>query len=234
MKHKTRQVKHKTHQVLDADTVSCDVRSCDARQERATRTAASSPSSARIAPPDRKTPVNHAAQAPFEAATPSRRGAVVALGSLGLLACFVPFISIKPVAAAEKVTWQDAMRALVGEATPELGRIALLMPETNVGGYMVPFTVTVDSPMTQTDHVRSVHVFATANPRPDVASFFFSPLSGRAQTSSRMRLWGTQDVVAVAELSDASVYLARRLVRVLPGQPTQTPATSHAPVENRR
>ncbi|MBI1384872.1 MAG: thiosulfate oxidation carrier protein SoxY [Rhizobiales bacterium] len=155
----------------------------------------------------------------FEARSPllttTRRTFLVAAGAAVLAARWLPFAAI-PAQAAERVTWEDAMKALIGEVVPAPGRIALQMPEQDVGGEMVPFTVSVDSRMLESDYVKSVHVFATDNPRPEVASFFFSPLAGRAAASSRMRLVTTQEVVAVAEMSDGSVFLGRRRVVILP------------------
>ena len=115
------------------------------------------------------------------------------------------------------VTWQEAMRAMIGSAQPVEGRIALELPETAENGNVVPFTVTIDSPMTDQDFVKVVHIFSTANPKPDVASAYFSNLSGKAVFSSRMRLGRSQDVIAVAEMSDGKVYLGRRAVKVTIG-----------------
>jgi len=163
-----------------------------------------------------------AATAEFCQSDVNRRQFALGAGVVALLAAHLPFAGIRPAAAAERVTWRDAMRAVIGDSVPQAGKVSLLMPEMTVGGHMVPFTVAVDSPMLSNNFVKSVHVFATENPRPDVASFFFSARSGRAEASSRMRLWGTQEVVAVAELSDGSVYLGKRRVRVLPALPTET------------
>jgi sulfur-oxidizing protein SoxY len=118
---------------------------------------------------------------------------------------------------AAQVTWQDAMRAMIGSAQPVEGRISLELPDTAENGNVVPFTITIDSPMTEQDFVKAVHIFSTANPKPDVASAYFSRLSGKAVFSSRMRLGRSQDVVAVAEMSDGKVYLGKRTVKVTIG-----------------
>jgi sulfur-oxidizing protein SoxY len=89
------------------------------------------------------------------------------------------------------------------------------LPERFDYGTTVPLAVTVDSPMTEGDHVRRVDVFAEGNPFPEVATFHFTPESGRASVSTRIRLnQGEQGVVAVAELSDGSAWISRRAVRV--------------------
>ena len=48
--------------------------------------------------------------------------------------------------------------------------------------------------MTDDDHVKAIHVLSTANPLPTIASFEFSPQSGLAVVSSRLRLapWRTR------------------------------------------
>ena len=71
--------------------------------------------------------------------------------------------------------------------------------------------------MTAENHVKAVHLLSTANPRAAVATFRFTLLSGKARVTSRMRLAKTQDVVAVAELSDGRILLTRRKVDVKVG-----------------
>jgi sulfur-oxidizing protein SoxY len=71
--------------------------------------------------------------------------------------------------------------------------------------------------MTEADYVKRIHVLATGNPQPAVATFHFFPASGKAAVSSRMRLATTQDVVAVAEISDGKFAMVRRNVKVTIG-----------------
>jgi sulfur-oxidizing protein SoxY len=60
--------------------------------------------------------------------------------------------------------------------------------------------------MTAADHVRSLHVFGERNPRPLIASFHLEPHAGRAKITTRIRLAGSQRVVAIAVLSDGSAW----------------------------
>ncbi len=99
-----------------------------------------------------------------------------------------------------------AIKAILGDATLREGKISLDVPPIAENGNSVPLTVSVDSPMTATDHVRSIHVFAEANPRPNVAHFYLGPRAGRAQVSTRIRLFTSQKVVAIATLSDGSFW----------------------------
>lgn len=112
---------------------------------------------------------------------------------------------------------EEAIRKIMGDAKPVQGRIALELPETAENGNTVPYTVSVESPMTASDYVKTIHVLAIGNVQPGVATFSFTPESGKAAVSSRMRLARTQDVVAIAELSNGRFLMARRPVKVTIG-----------------
>jgi sulfur-oxidizing protein SoxY len=113
--------------------------------------------------------------------------------------------------------WEQAVKKVLGDAKPSEGKMTLELPEIAENGNTVPFTVSVDSPMSETDRVKAIHVIATANPQPGVAVFRFSPLSGKAAVASRMRLARTQDVIVIAELSDARFLMSKRNVKVTIG-----------------
>jgi len=108
-------------------------------------------------------------------------------------------------------------RSILGDRTAEEGRIALELPEIAENGNTVPLTVSVESPMTADDYVTAVHVMTERNPAPEVATFRFTPQSGRATVSTRIRLAESQTVHAVAETSDGRVYSASRAVQVVIG-----------------
>ena len=71
--------------------------------------------------------------------------------------------------------------------------------------------------MTAEDYVKAVHIYADGNPVPNVATFRFSPESGKARVSTRMRMRKSQNIVAVAEMSDGSVYMGKKAVKVTIG-----------------
>ena len=81
----------------------------------------------------------------------------------------------------------------------------------------MPISVSVDSPMTDDSYVESVMILAEGNPNPDVATFHFTPASGVARASTRMRLAKTQNVIAVAKMNDGSVFTDTRNVKVTIG-----------------
>src|SRR3546814_14432826 len=90
-------------------------------------------------------------------------------------------------------------------------------PEIAENGNTVPISVSVDSEMTEASYVESVTLLADGNPNPAVATFHFTPMSGEASATTRMRLAKTQNVVAVAKLSDGSVFMDKKLVKVTIG-----------------
>ena len=120
-------------------------------------------------------------------------------------------------AAAESAEFKATFDALIGTAKPLDTGLTLDLPDSAENGDYVPVALAVDSPMTAENHVKAVHLLSTANPKAAVATFRFSLLSGTARVTSRMRLAKTQDVVAVAELSDGRVLVTRRKVDVKVG-----------------
>jgi sulfur-oxidizing protein SoxY len=86
------------------------------------------------------------------------------------------------------------------------GRVRLELPKLAENGHSVPMTVRVESPMTAAEHVRALHLISEKNPVREMASFQLGPHSGRAEIGSRIRLNGSQRVVAIAELSDGSFW----------------------------
>jgi sulfur-oxidizing protein SoxY len=139
--------------------------------------------------------------------------------TLGVAAAATAFAMPAATALAQDQAqaWELAVRKIVGEAKPSEGKFALELPEIAENGNTVPFTVSVESPMTEKDHVKAIHIIATANPQPGVATFRLTPLSGKAAVSSRMRLARTQDVIGIAELSDGRFLMAKRPVKVTIG-----------------
>jgi len=112
---------------------------------------------------------------------------------------------------------QEAIKAFSGGAEVGSGKLTLVAPEIAENGNSVPIAIEVDSPMTEDDYVESVVIYAEGNPLPGVITFNFSPASGQASASTRMRLAKTQNVVAVAKMSDGSVVSDTRNVKVTIG-----------------
>jgi sulfur-oxidizing protein SoxY len=128
-------------------------------------------------------------------------------------------LAAEPPAAATAPSAEftnDLQRILAG-AKPVEGRISVDLPETADNGNFVPITISVDSPMTDADHVTAIHLLSTANPRAHVATFHLSPVNAIARVQSRMRLARTQDVVVIAELSGGDRLIATTAVKVMIG-----------------
>jgi sulfur-oxidizing protein SoxY len=88
------------------------------------------------------------------------------------------------------------------------GKVRLEIPPLVENGNTVPMTVSVESPMTANDHVKSIHVFNEKNPQPNIGNYYLGPNAGRAQVSTRIRLADSQKVVAIARLSDDTFWSA--------------------------
>lgn len=101
---------------------------------------------------------------------------------------------------------QAAIRKALGDAKPRPGRVKVEIAPLIDNGNAVPLTVTVESPMTEADHVKAIHVFTEKNPQPNVLSARLGPRAGRAVVSTRVRLADSQTLHAIAELSDGSLW----------------------------
>jgi sulfur-oxidizing protein SoxY len=131
------------------------------------------------------------------------KGAARAAAGVGLAAV----IKVEP-ARATPAAMQEAIRKTIGAARVTPGKVKLELPPLIENGNAVPLTVTVESPMTEAEHVRAIHVFTEKNPQPNVASFHLGPRAGRARVATRVRLADSQTVVAICELSDGSFWSA--------------------------
>jgi sulfur-oxidizing protein SoxY len=99
-------------------------------------------------------------------------------------------------------------------ATVRPGRVSLVLPRLADNGSSVPLRVSVESAMSATDRVNSITLLSPRNPRPLMATFRFGADSPRAQVATRVRLNGSQQVLAVAQLSDGSFWSAAAEVEV--------------------
>jgi sulfur-oxidizing protein SoxY len=119
------------------------------------------------------------------------------------------------LAAAKEAAAEIAK--FTGGKTAETGKISIELPEIAENGNTVPLSVSVDAPMTADDYVSEVMVVSEGNPRPGVALFHFTPMSGKAEASTRVRLATTQNIIAVAKTSKGQLFTAKKLVKVTIG-----------------
>jgi sulfur-oxidizing protein SoxY len=122
-----------------------------------------------------------------------------------------------PAAALAKNDQDELIKKFTGGKEAIKGRVKLDLPTIAENGNTVPMTVSVESPMSAESYVSDVMVVANKNPRAGVATFHFTPASGVAEANTRIRLAETQDVTAVAKMSDGSFYMASQEVKVTIG-----------------
>jgi sulfur-oxidizing protein SoxY len=127
--------------------------------------------------------------------------ATAGLASSGALA----LLSVRPAQSTPEMM-QDAIRAAIGEASVQKGKVKLDLPPLVENGNSVPCTVTVESPMTAANYVKAIHIFNERNPQPNVISVKLGPRAGQAKFSTRIRLADTQNITAIAEMSDGTCW----------------------------
>ena len=130
------------------------------------------------------------------------RRETLALGAGAVALTLLPF---RANAAAE-----DAIAAFTGGADVADGGVNLTAPEIAENGNTVPVSV-------EAEGATAILLLAAGNPTPGVATFNFGELAGAQSASTRIRLAGTQDVVAVAKMADGSFAKAQQTVKVTIG-----------------
>jgi sulfur-oxidizing protein SoxY len=114
-------------------------------------------------------------------------------------------VSSRPAGALSEEL-AGALRGFTGGAASREGKVNFDIAPLVENGNTVPITITVESPMTAADHVQAIAVFNEKNPRREVVACKLTPAMGRAVVSTRIRLATTQQLVAVAKMSDGSFY----------------------------
>jgi sulfur-oxidizing protein SoxY len=125
--------------------------------------------------------------------------------TLALLAGGACLLVVRPATASPEDLAQ-AIAETFGTRKITPGKVTLELPKLAENGAIVPVIVSVDSPMTVQDHVRRIHLFAEKNPLPRIAEFELGPHNGRARVASRIRVADSQQITAIAELSDGSLW----------------------------
>lgn len=131
----------------------------------------------------------------------TRRNAMI----LGAGAFVVAGIPLRASAAGE-----EQIAAFTGGAEIGEGGITLTAPEIAENGNTVP--IEVDAP-----GAAEIMVLALGNPTPPVATFKFGPLAASRAASTRIRLAGTQEVIAIAKMEDGTFAQASSTVKVTIG-----------------
>lgn len=148
----------------------------------------------------------------FKQVEPTRREALTLAAAAGLAAFLAPKMLL-----ADEAAVAAEIKKLYGDKKMDGGKIKLDVPEIAENGLVVPINIDVESPMTDLDYVKAVHVFADGNPLPGVVSYRFTPACGKASASTRMRLAQTQNIVCIAEMSNGNLHMAKSNVKVTIG-----------------
>ncbi len=133
--------------------------------------------------------------------------------ALSTLAAGALSLVVRPAAATPE-TLAVALRESFGGRPIQSGKVTLKVPTLAENGAVVPVTISVDSAMTEQDHVKSIHLFAEKNPLPRMLDVFLSPYSGQARIASRVRIADSQQILAVAVLSDDTLWSAAAQVEI--------------------
>ncbi|RFP86877.1 thiosulfate oxidation carrier protein SoxY [Rhodobacteraceae bacterium 63075] len=126
--------------------------------------------------------------------------------ALGAGALAMTMLPVQALAA----TGDDAIAEFTGGAEVMDGGVTLTAPEIAENGNTVPISV-------EAEGASAIMVLAMGNPTPGVATFNFGELAGSQSASTRIRLAGTQDVVAIAKMADGSFAKASKTVKVTIG-----------------
>ena len=135
--------------------------------------------------------------------TLTRRSFLARSGAGAALVTLLPF-----AAEATPDDLAAAIKEVVGSAKLNPGKVTLDIAPLVENGNTVPMKVVVDSPMTEKDHVKAIHVFNERNPQPYVLNATLGPRAGRANVATHIKLRESQKIVAIAELSDGSFWTA--------------------------
>lgn len=129
----------------------------------------------------------------------SRRRFLQAAGAVAAGAALPAAAQSNRILPAQDIA--PAIERITGGKPVERKAVRVELPPLAENGNSVPLRIRVDSPMSASDRVTDLHVFAERNPRPLVAAYHFGPAVARAQVETRIRLAVEQRVLVVASLS---------------------------------
>ena len=142
------------------------------------------------------------------------RRAALALGASGAALTLIGWRN-SALAAAKEAAEQIAK--FTGGKEAAKSKVSIELPEIAENGNTVPLSFSIDAPMTADNYVADVMVVAEGNPNPGVATFHFTPLSGKAEAQTRIRLATTQNIIVVAKTSKGEFFTGQKLVKVTIG-----------------
>lgn len=124
----------------------------------------------------------------------------------------------KPKGGGNALSYAAAIEAITGgKAVTDSDKVKLTVPEIAENGAVVPVKVEVDNPMEENNYVKAIHVLSTKNANARCADVMLTPLNGQGYFATRVKLGGTQDVVALIELSNGTFMKSAKSVKVTIG-----------------
>lgn len=151
-----------------------------------------------------------------------RRSFLKGFGAAVAATTLIPTVAMateaKKPTGPNEMGYDAAVKAITGgkPLTPS-PKVHLKAPEIAENGAVVPIKIEVESPMTDADHVKAIHVLASKNSNVRCANIYLTPANGKAYFGTRIKLGGTQEVVAIAEMSDGTFLSASQSVKVTIG-----------------
>lgn len=124
----------------------------------------------------------------------------------------LPIPAISP--QAQQIELDRVIDKMFKGATIREGRVTVDSPTLADNGNSVPASIQVDSPMTEADHVREIHMFLARNPRPLALSATIGPWAGRARVDTRVRMAASGRIFAIAVMNDGSCWSGHKDVVV--------------------
>ena len=135
--------------------------------------------------------------------------------SAALLALFVA----APAVSDDESRWQDLREELFGDRVIHEGSgiVTLDAPDRAYDAAIVPIRFESVFAQTHRQYIKTVTLLVDENPLPVAGRFHFTPASGKAAISTRIRINAYTHVRAIAETSDGELHMAARYVKASGG-----------------
>jgi len=146
----------------------------------------------------------------------TRRVSAVAAAALALALLSVPGAAR---ANAEEARWEALRTQLFADRTiaDGAGVIELETPYRAADAAVVPIDVRAAFPQSAQRYIKTVTLLIDMNPAPMAGRFHFTPASGVANISTRVRVNAYTHVRAVAETNDGKLYMSSNYVKASGG-----------------
>ena len=137
--------------------------------------------------------------------------------ALQLIAVFTGTAVFPSISLAQSNQALDRINEITNGLGATESDIWLDLPEIAENGNQVQVSFDIDSPLTESDHIKTVYILADGNPSPNVAKFSFTPEMGSCSATTRIRLSKTQNVYLVAENNNGQFLMTNAQVKVTIG-----------------